>query len=327
MSVDESFSSLPHTDQSFSSLPPRKPILKTEAILIVVFILAGFAIIAALFYTAVSSLMNEPAPIEQPAPVEQVDPPREPSTYDQGKRVGEALKDTGEEIKDFSRGVVDGSGLSDFRMSNFTVATSVVDPYFLPDVTALDKRRVALEQEHHQAEVKASQAAQAKFVESRRAELKAKAEAEARAQAEAQAAAFSFIQERQSYIQPHNAPVDQWDSVNNYSSPAPANNSWVINSYGDYDGSQAQAAVDANDIVLTHWGGRNIYAGHSTGSAGQFSNFKAGDTVAVNGQGTFRITDTVSVPRGSYYDDVPEGTAFQTCENGMLVLRYAEKVG
>ena len=112
----QSFSSLPHTDQSYSSLPPRKPILKMEAILIVVSILAGFAIIVSLFYAAVSSLKSDPV-IPEPAPVEQVDP-HEPTTFEQGKRVGEALKGAGEEVKEFSRGMYEGSGLSDFRISD-----------------------------------------------------------------------------------------------------------------------------------------------------------------------------------------------------------------
>lgn len=85
--------------------------------------------------------------------------------------------------------------------------------------------------------------------------------------------------------------------------------------------------MDNNDIITLSWNGRTIIAGHSSLSAGQFSNFRSGDTVNVPGQGTYKITNTVRVPRGSTFEDIPQGTAFQTCEDGQLVLRYGEKIG
>lgn len=222
------------------------------------------------------------------------------------------------------------------------VATPVDPAIASPDEGIIAERAEELElaQRAHMREVKASREAQAAFVEKRRAEIEAArkaaeeaarkaAEAAAQAAARAAAAQGSTSGGGAGYAAYSGARSTGYSSsgysgASGYSGGAA---SYSISASGNYNGWNAQQAVDTNDIAKITESGRTIYAGHNYGSAGQFSQYKSGDTVTVAGEGTYRITNTVRVARGSTFGDVPAGTAFQTCEDGQLVLRYAEKIG
>lgn len=121
---------------------------------------------------------------------------------------------------------------------------------------------------------------------------------------------------------------------NSYSDTGEGSNSGRVSNWTLYVSNcngDAQYCVDTSSVTYVDYSDLGLHwiGGHNYGPAGVIADFEVGDIVTVSGSsaaGTYRVTGSIYVPKGTSPASVPKGFAFQTCVGDQLYLVYGTRI-